>query len=141
MAALPCRNPWFPPQSGCLLSARGKTPDPPEPAVAPDVRRVTFLSLQHGWWRWECSTKANPGSFSPAPLTPGEPLAAIHFPPVLDLGPPLQLLMPWSALDQAGVPLSGYCPLNTQKLLDSIFPMVRGAPPPLSGLHSWVMNG
>lgn len=42
----------------------------------------------------------------------GEPLAAIHFPPGLDLGPPLPLLLPLSALDQEGVPFGSY-PLST----------------------------
>lgn len=74
------------------------------------------------------------------PLEPRGTLSRHLLPSSPGPGPPLQLLIPWSALNQAGVPLSESYPLSTQKLLDSIFPMVRGAPVPLAGLQGWVMN-
>ena len=55
---------------------------------------------------------------SPLLPTSGDPQQALHFPPGLDLGRPFQLLIPWSAPDQPGGPLSA-----TQKLLGSIFRM------------------
>ena len=95
-----------------------KTTDPPETSLFAKGRGGHFPVL----------TALMVGAVSTAPrqtqaasptLHPRGPLAAIHFPPGLNLGPPFHLLIPWSAVDQGGMP-----PSAIQKLLDSILQMV-----------------